>query len=607
MRKRVCAVLAIVGSLLFLPNQSGAEPVHGLSLYGDLKYPKDFTHVDYVNPDAPKGGEVIFPTSGTFDSLNPFVIKGQCAAGIGPLHESLFYATLTAAAYDEPSTRYGYIAESFEVAPDRSSLTFYLRHNAVFHDGSPILADDVVYSFEHMIQSHPMHQGYYKDVKAVEKLNDRTVRFVFSTTQNRELPLILGELPIVSKKFYEKHGFEKADLTVPVGSGPYRIADVKAGHAIVFERIPHWWGEQLPMMKGRYNFNRIRYDYYRDDIIAFESFKAGGGTFRLEMVSKNWAIGYDFPLFKKGIIVKEEAKIQRVQSMDGLIYNTRRDIFQDPLVREALAYAFDFEWMNPNFFYKLFARTRSYFEGSELGATGLPVAAELEILAPYRGRIPERVFTEAYAPPVTDGSGNIRNQLKIAKGLLAKAGYRIQNSKVTNAKTGKPLTFEILIFSKRIERVVQNFVNNLKQLGIDAKIRLADAAQYQQRVEAFDFDMIYGGFAQSLSPGNEQRDFFGAAAADMKGSQNFPGIKDPTIDEVIEKLINAPTREQLITCTKALDRLLQWGFYLIPAFHSSTEKLAYHKKLKHPQQHPTYTIDIWGWWVDPAVKAEIGK
>jgi microcin C transport system substrate-binding protein len=579
-----------------------AEAVHGRSLYGDPpKYAKDFKHFDYVNPNAPKGGTVVFSSIGTFDSLNPFVVKGVPAAGLGGLYASYLHATLLDNPADEPFTRYGYIAESLEVAPDNSSVTFYLRPEATFHDGTPIRADDVIYTFQMLTQKGtPLYRSYYGDVKEVKKLNDLRVQFIFSTTQNRELPLILGDMPILSKKFYEQHGFEKADLTPPVGSGPYKIVQVKPGHSLIYERIKGWWGENLPIHKGRYNFDYIRYDYYRDDTVDFEGFKSGAIDFRFENSARNWAVGYDFPLAQQGKILREEIVIETPRPMNGFVFNTRRDMFKDRRVRQALSYCFDFEWTNKNLFYNLYQRTKSYFDGSELAAVGKPTAAELVVLAPYKEQIPPEVLTDAFVPPVTDGSGHMRDQLIKARALLKEAGYSIQNGQMVHVKTGKPLTFTILLQSPQLERVTQGFINNLKKLGIKATMRTVDTAQYIARLEAFDFDMLFQSYAQSMSPGNEQRNFWHSARADLKGGRNYAGIKDPVIDAIVEKLILATSRKELIIYTKVLDRLLLWGYYLIPGYHSKALRLAYAAKLKRPLHLPPYSFDIDSWWIDAA-------
>jgi microcin C transport system substrate-binding protein len=594
--------VALVTTLLCSSVQVFAEARHGHSLYGEPKYSKDFKHLDYVNPDAPKGGEVVFAAaSPTFDSLNPFVVQGIPAAGLTPLHPSLLHATLTASTADEPFSRYGYIAETIEIAPDRTWIIFNLRTDATFHDGAPIQAEDVIYTFNTLMKKgNPLYRSYYHDVKSVEKVGKHSVKFTFINAGNRELPLIIGEMPVLSKKFYEQHGFEKSDLTIPVGSGPYKIAKIKAGHSIVYERVKDWWGDKLPINKGRYNFDRIRYEYFRDDMVAFEAFKKGQIDFRLETTAKNWATAYDFPLFKQGKVIREEVKFENPEPLVGFIFNTRRPIFSDRRVRQAINYCFDFEWMNKNLFYGLYARTKSYFSGSELAAVGLPTESELKALEPYKDKVVPEVLTTAFELPVTDGSGNIRPQLAAAQKLLQTAGYEIKGGKMVNKATGQPLSFTIMLHSPHIERMANGFVANLKKLGIDVEIKIVDSAQYVARMSDYDFDMLYHGYAQSLSPGNEQRDFWHSSNAGVKGGRNYSGIKDPAIDAVIEKLVDAPSRDELITYTKALDRLLLWGYYTVIGYHSKGNRIAYSVRLKHPEKYPRYGFDFDTWWIDEA-------
>jgi microcin C transport system substrate-binding protein len=574
---------------------------HGLSLFGELKYGPGFKHFDYVNPNAPKGGAMKFSAIGTFDTLNPFVVKGVPAAGIGQLFD-----TLMLAAEDEASSEYGLIAESVEVAADRMSVLYVLRKEARFHDGSPMTPEDLVWTFNTLREKgHPMYRSYYGDVTKVEPEGERGVRFYFKSADNRELPQILGQMPVLSKKYWAGRDFAKTTLDPPLGSGPYKVESLDPGRSITYRRVPDYWAADLPVRRGRNNVDVIRYDYYRDGTIALEAFKAGQYDIRRENSSKSWATGYDSPALRDGLIKKETIPNQLPSGMQGFGYNLRRPLFQDPRVREALAYAFDFEWSNKNLFYGLYKRTRSYFDNSELAATGVPQADELTILEPYRGKIPDAVFTTEYNPPRYDGSGDIREGLRKAVALLREAGWMFKNEKLVNAKTGQPFEFEILLNDPQMERIVLPFAKNLERLGVTARVRTVDTAQYEKRMETFDYDMAITVFGQSLSPGNEQREFFGSAAADQQGSRNVLGIKNPVVDELIEKLITAPDRASLVAHTRALDRVLQYGYYVIPQFHLGAYWVAYWDKFRRPEVTPKYGIGIDSWWVDPKAEQTI--
>src|SRR5271165_936649 len=495
----------IVGLVLSFGGGAAAHAAtHGLSLFGDLKYPPDFQHFDYVNPQAPKGGTMRYSAIGTYDTLNPFVIKGVPAAGI-----SLIFDTLSASSQDEPGSEYGLVAKTIELAPDKLSVLYALRKEARFHDGTPMTPEDVIWTFEILrTKGAPSYRSYYGDVTKVEKEGERGVRFSFKSAENRELPQILGQMPVLSKTYWAGRDFEKTTLDPPLGSGPYKIETVDPGRSITYRRVADYWAADLPVMKGRYNVDTIRYDYYRDATIALEAFKAGQYDFRLENSSKDWATGYDCPALRDGLIKKEQIPNSLPSGMQGFGYNLRRPIFQDPRVREALAYAFDFEWSNKNLFYGAYQRTRSYFDNSELAATGVPQGQELQILEPFKGQIPDAVFTTEYDPPKYDGSGNIRDGLRKALKLLMDAGWTFKDQKLVNAKTGQPFEFEILLDSPQFERIALPFVDNLKRMGITARVRTVDTAQYEKRMETFDYDMAVVGFPESLSPGNEQREFW---------------------------------------------------------------------------------------------------
>lgn len=576
---------------------------HGLSMYGDLKYGPGFTHFAYTNPQAPKGGDVKLAAIGTFDTLNPFTLKGIPAAGIGQLFD-----TLTVQSADEPFSEYGLVAETIEVPADRSWVAYTLRPEARFHDGTPITVDDVIWTFETLkTKGQPFYRSYYANVVGVEKIGERKVRFSFSAGENRELPLIVGQLPVLSRAYWGTRDFEKTTLDPPLGSGPYRVAAVDPGRSITYRRVEDYWAARLPVRVGTDNFATIRYDYYRDTTVALEAFKAGQYDFRTENVAKNWATAYTGPAVAQGLIKKEEIPNQLPTGMQGYVYNTRRPVFQDPRVRQALAYAFDFEWTNKNLFYGAYTRTKSYFSNSELASRGLPGPAELEVLAPFRDQVPPAVFTEEYQPPTTDGSGNVRNNLLTAHKMLAEAGWAVQDRKLVHEKTGAPLEFEILLDDPSFERVTLPFVKNLERLGVTARVRTVDTAQYQNRVDNFDFDMTVVVWPQSLSPGNEQRDYWTSARADTPGSRNLAGVKDPAVDALVDLLIAAPDRESLIARTRALDRVLLWGHYVIPHWHIQNFRVAYWDKFDRPPVTPPYALGFDTWWVDPRKEAALAR
>ncbi len=581
-------VLAFSGA----PGRAAAQ--HGLSLFGDLKYPANFQHFDYVNPDAPKGGTVKFASIGTFDTLNPFTLKGEAAAGIMQIFD-----TLMTPAADEPASAYGLIAESVEVAPDRSWVIYTLRPEARFQDGSKITPEDVVWTFDTLkAQGHPRYRLYYADVLKAETIGDRAVKFTFRNGDNRELPNIVGEMPVLSKAYWEKVGFDKTTLVPPLGSGPYKIEAVDPGRSITYRRDPNYWGKDLPVNRGRFNFGAIRYDYYRDASIALEAFKAGQYDIRIENVAKNWAIGYDGPALSAGLIKKEEIPNRLPQGMQGFAFNTRRPLFQDARVRDALTQLFDFEWANKNLFYGAYTRSRSYFSNSDLAATGTPSAAELKLLDPLKGQIPDQVFTREYDPPKTDGSGNIRDGLRTALKLFAEAGWSVKNGKLVNAQ-GQRFQFEFLLAQPEFERGVLPFAQNLARLGIAMNVRTIDPAQYENRMRDFDFDMAVVAIGESESPGNEQRDYWNSAAADEPGSSNLMGIKSKAVDTLVDDVIDAPDRTGLVTATHALDRVLSWGHYVIPNWYLPYFRVASWDKFARPKITPPYDLALDTWWVVP--------
>jgi microcin C transport system substrate-binding protein len=602
-------IYLIAFSLLsfFLPNTLNAEqpkgPQHGLDLYGTPGYPKDFKNFDYVNPNAPKGGKLVMGAVGTFDSLNPFVIKGVHAAGMQPIYSSYQYATLMEPNYNEPMASYGYIAETVEVAEDQKSVTYVLRETAKFHDGSPIMAEDVVFTFNTLMKDgNPFYRSYYRKVAGVEALESRKVRFNFSTNDDKELAILTGQLPILSKSFYTKHDFKEANFTRPLGSGPYEIEKVDAGKSITYKRAKDWWGADLPVNKGRYNFDNIEVIYFRDATVALEAFKSGDVNFRVEATAKDWANSYDSPAFRKGDYVKLEIPNTVPMGMSGLIFNIRKPMFQDINVRKALSLAFDFEWANKNLFYGAYTRDNSYFSNSELASKGLPQGDELKLLEPFKTQVPAEVFTQEFKMPVNQSTNDFREQLKKARELLLAAGWDMKDNTLINKATGKPFEIQILLDRPEYARIYNSYVQNLKTLGINASLRMVDTAQYQERLNEFDYDMIYNGFGQSISPGNEQEEFFSSKTADVKGSRNYIGVKNPIIDGLIEGLIKVQTREEQLNYVHAQDRVLLWNYYIVPGWYLGAYRLAHWKQLHGPSITPKYNFDINAWWYEDASK-----
>ncbi|MCZ6632151.1 MAG: extracellular solute-binding protein [bacterium] len=579
---------------------------HAIAMHGDVKYGPDFKHFEYVNPNAPKGGRVKMAALGTFDSLNGNILKGVTAYGLGLIGESLMQSSR-----DEAFTEYCLLAESIEVPDDRSWATFTLRAEARWHDDKPVTVDDVIFSLETLkTKGHPYFKSYYGDVQKAEKVGERQVKFTFAGEDNRELPLIVGQLPILPKHYWETHNFEKTTLEPPLGSGPYKIESVEAGRSITYRRVENYWGKNLAINKGHYNPDVIRYDYYKDANVAIEALKSAEYDFRSENISKEWATAYNIPALEDGRLVKELISHENGTGMQGFWFNMRRAKFADPKVRHALAYAFDFEWTNAKLFYGQYERTTSYFSNTELASSDFPEGKELAILETYRGRIPDEVFTKTYVPPSTDGSGNLRQNLRTGRTMLREAGWEIKEGKLTHNQTGEVMTFEFLLISPSFERVVGPMVQNLKRLGIEATIRIVDTAQYQNRLQEFDFDIIVSSRGQSLSPGNEQRNYWTTKSADTSGSRNYAGIKNPVIDEMVETLINAPDRETLVAATRALDRVLLWGHYVIPHWHIRSHRLVYWNKFGKPSVTAKYMSSPFStfpstWWVDQAKAAKL--
>ena len=603
MRRTLLAAAALTAAALPLASLAqDVKAVHGIAMHGSPKYGPDFKHLDYVNPNAPKGGSVRLSAIGTFDTFNPFTLKGVPAAGAGSVFEGLLTGT-----QDEAFTEYGLLAKSVEMPEDRSWVAFTIRDNARWHDGKPVTVDDVLFSLNALkTQGRPFFRFYYGNVATAEKVGPRKVKFTFSGGENRELPLIVGQLPILPKHFFEGRDFTSTILEPIPGTGPYKIKSFEPGRSVTYERVKDYWARDLPIKRGRNNFDEMRYDYYRDATVALEAFKSGEYDFRVENTAKVWATGYDSPAFERKLYLKQDIRHELPTGMQAFAFNTRKDIFKDRRVRRAMAYAFDFEWTNKNLFFGQYARTTSFFSNSELAASKLPSPEELKILEPLRGQIPGEVFTEAYSVPVTNGDGRIRSNLRTARKLLQEAGWTIKNKKLADAR-GRPFEFEILLVSPAFERIALPFRKNLERLGMSVRVRTVDTSQYQKRTDEKDFDMIVSSFGQSLSPGNEQRDFWGSVAADRPGSRNVIGIKNPAVDKLIELVISAPDRKSLITRTRALDRVLSWGHYVIPQWHIRTFRVAYWDKFGRPETTPRYGLGFDGWWVDARKQAALNE
>lgn len=665
-----------------------AQPQHALTLYDEAPlYPADFTHFDFVNPDAPKGGTLRLAGLNGFDSFNSFIPKGNEASMIG-----LVYDTLTYHSPDEPFTEYGLLAQKIEKAPDNSFVRFHLHPQARFHDGTPVTAEDVVFTFNTLVsKGDPMYRHYYADIKAVVAEDSRRVRFDFSHTGNRELPLIVGQLQILPRHWWQerdlskfeaaptlqtiatlttaedgrsitvtlnegegipstedvqlsreaqdlpalaalkrlrieddkrlvaeldqpanpellaalqamkvlpaKRDFTRTSLEPPLGSGPYRIASYAAGRSVRYERIQDWWATDLPVTRGLYNFDTITLDYYRDMSVALEAFKAGQFDYNLEYSAKDWATGYDSPALRSGRIIQEAIPNHNPVGMQGFTFNIRRPMFQDRRVREAIALLFDFEWTNKQLFFGAYKRTSSFFANSELAAHGLPSEAELTLLEPLREHLPEEVFTQEFSPPVSDGSGIIRDRQRRAYQLLLEAGYRVENDRMVNAE-GQPLSFEFMVLQANLERVILPFKRNLAELGIDMQLRRVDVSQFINRLRSRDFDMTSSIWPQSNSPGNEQMEFWHSRSADSPGSRNFIGLRDPAIDALVEGLIRADSRQSLIDHARALDRALLWGHYVVPNYYIDTYRVAHWTHLKRPHRTPRYDVGLMSWWIE---------
>ncbi len=605
------AVLA--ASVPVLAGGAAPQKRHAVSLLGEPKLPADYKHFEWVNPDAPKGGVLKLSAIGGFDSLNPFTVKGQPAAGLGNVFDTLLFNSP-----DEPSAEYGLLAEWISYPDDFSSVTFGLRPEAKFHDGKPVTPEDVIFSLTELKKSDPRVGFYYQNVVKAEKTGEREVTFTFDKAGNRELPLIVGQLNVVPKHFYEgtnekgeKRDLSKSTLEPPLGSGPYKIKSVDAGRRIVFERVKDYWAKDLPVAKGQNNFDEISYIYFKDRTPAFEAFKSGDVDFWTETSAGAWATQYNFDAVSKGLVKKEALPHKRVASMQAFAFNVRRKPFDDVRVRRAMALAFNFEALNKSIFYGQYVRSQSFFGNSELQATGLPEGRELELLNSVKADVPAEVFTTPWKSPANEKDTDFRTNMLAATKLLDEAGWKTSGGQRKNA-AGEPLKVEILLVQPDFERIVLPFIENLKKLGIAASVRIVDSSQFEQREKTRDFDMIVDSFGQSHSPGNEQRDYWGSASAEREGSRNTIGVKSPAIDKLVDAVVFAKDRADLVAATRALDRVLLWSFYVVPQWYYPYDRVGiwdvYGRPAVLPSQNPVYAN---AWWIDPAkleaVKAARGK
>lgn len=590
----VVAVVAIAGVVA----TGDARADHAMALGYTPKYPADFHHFDYANPDAPKGGELVLAAVGSFDRLNPYLLKGNTAA----FASEMLFETLTEASLDEPITAYGLLADDMKLADDKMSVTFHVNPKAKFNNGASVTAADVKYSFETLTskRAHPQFALYYADVKAVTVLDPLTVRFDFAK-RNAELHIILGQFPVFSKSWGGGKPFDQVVMDTPIGSGPYLIEDYDLGKFIRYKRSPNYWGRDLPTRRGLFNFDRVTFRYYRDTSVRLEAFKAGEFDFIAENAAKKWAKEYNGDKFKSGQIRKAELPQKNGVGIQGFIFNTRKAVFRDKRVRKAIALAFDFEWSNRNLFYMQYTRDYSYFSNTEMAAEGLPGKDEVALLEPWRAKLPAEVFGPAWRPPTTAAPHSLRANLREAKALLESAGWSIRESDARLVDAGGvPLSFEIMIPDKAFERIIAPFARNLEKLGIQCASRLVDPALFQRRRDRFEFDSIIETFGGSQNPGNELTGRFTSRAADEEGSENVIGVKDPVVDFLVQKIQTYDTRAQLLAATRALDRVLTWGEYLVPNWYIAYHRVAYYDKFGIPKTLPLYyQAEEWmlrTWW-----------
>ena len=584
----------IILLFVFLFSQSGlANKMHGIAMHGLPMHGSDEKHLPYVNPDAPKGGVLRLGVYGSFDNLNRIAFKGSRAAGLGYIND-----TLMRRVWDEAFSLYGLIAEYAEMPEDRSSITFYINPNAKFHDGSPITREDVLFSLEtFQNKGTPNQKKTYGKVIKTELVDQNGIKMIFVNNEDKELPLIIaGFLPIVPKKYYENIDVTKTFLDIPLGSGPYTIESLEPGRQIKYQRVKDYWAKDLLANKGQYNFDTLIYDYYKDSNVLLEAFKVGEYDYRREYNAKRWQSNYTFDAVDRGDVILQEMKNDRPTGMNALVMNSRKEIFNNPQVRLALSYAYDHEWINKALYNNAYTRTDSYFDNSPLASSGLPSENELKLLNPWKNQLPKEIFNQTYQPPVSDGSGMPRDNLRIAKKILEGEGWFVEDGKLI--KDGKEFAFEFLIVSPSVEKIALAFQKTLEVLGITMSVRTVDSSQYQARMLNYDFDMIKASWNVSLSPGNEQQFYWGSEVGKKDGSKNYAGVNSPVVDSLIETLIGAKTREELTTAIHALDRVLLWGHYVIPLYHSNTDRIAYWNFLEFPDEIPLYGLVIESWWAN---------
>lgn len=605
-------LLLFISLALSSPASATISESHGYAQFGTLKYPARFTHFDWVNPDAPKGGTLRVMAFGTFDTLNPYTFKGTSPVstpnflqyGVNELNATLMAGTgQYAPSGDEPNASYGLIAQSLEYSEDRSWVVFNLRPEARFHDGTPITAYDVAFSYRLLLkEGHPQYRTSLQEVARVDVLTPQRIRFVFKRSGNPLLILRLGELPVLAQHYWQGRDFTATTFEPPLGSGPYRISEVQPGRQLVFERVKDWWGENLPVNRGKYNFDRVEVEFYRDSDVAFEAFKAGEFDIYIEHQAKNWANGYHFPAVDRGEVIQAQIPHRIPTQTQGLFMNSRRAGFVQDKVREALGLMFDFEWTNRALFGGAYRRAMSFYPNSEFSATGVPAGLEWLLLAPYREQLPARLFSEPFSLPRTDGRGIPRETLRRALALLDEAGWKLDGQRLLN-KNGQPLRFEILLVNPNLERILQPYVENLASIGVDARVRTVDRAQYKQRLDQFDFDMILMTLDQNLSPGLEQWQYFHSSQAGVKGSKNYAGVASPVVDHLLEALLAAHTRDEQLAAGRALDRVLLWQHIMIPNWYLDYHRLAYRNRFAFVTT-PPYTLGLSAWWMKASEKAQ---
>lgn len=580
-----------------------------LSLHDEPKYQPGFTHFDYVNPVAPKGGKVTLPALGTFDTLNPYVLKGispsdaSALFGITQMNEPLMVGThYYLESGDEPQTAYCLICEHIEYPINYAWITFQLNPKARFHNGDPITAEDVAFSYQLLTsdQAHPIFHNSLAAVSDIQVLTPNRVRFTFKGPAERSNLLRIGELPVMSKKFWQTHTFGESSGTPQPLSGPYKVSDFALGSYVTLKRVPDFWAKDHPVYKGMFNFDEVRIEFYRDRTVAFEAFKSGAVDFWLENVSKSWATGYDFPAVKNGTVIKEELPHTIPSGTQAFFLNMRRDVFKDARVREAISLMFDFQWTNRNIFSDAYTRNVTFFPNSEMGARGLPDAAELALLEPYRDQLPKALFEQAFSFPEYHQPSQLRSAMRHAIKLLKASGWKYHNKQLVNEQTGKPLHFEILINSPSFQRVLLPFTKNLAKIGIQADIRIVDRAQYKVRLDDFDYDMTVYVLPQSASPGQEQRLYFHSSQAGVRGAKNLSGIQDPVVDMLIDRITSASSRRDLITAVRAMDRVLLWNYYTIPHWHLGYHRLAYKNQFARPEPASKMSLGFQTWWLKSA-------